>query len=614
MLSAESAAGKYPLGAVRIMDRIIAEVEADPHYRKATDAAHPEPEPTIADAICCALRRATSILPVGAVVTYTTSGSTALRAARERPAAPILGLTPDSRRHAASRWSGARTRSRCPSSAVSTTWSSRRAPRHREGSAGRARSSRSPPACRSASPAAPTCSGSHDCRRGWAMAGLGDSTGPPRRRGTRAARTPTPRRASGPSPRDGPFKRRDATCADQGHGPSRTLAMTGEDRRGCTRRPRPAHRRERTITALNDATGPLWINPHIAVGFEQAGHSGRVRAAGEQRPLDRAGDGAGTQHHGGIAPCGCGSAAASPRARRQRDARASTSSRASPASRARSPGSISRPRTRRRHSQVQAWMEQAGMRAGIDAVGNVVGRYEGRAPGLPALLLGSHIDTVRNAGKYDGNLGVVAAIEAVAALHAARRAPAVRDRGAGLRRRGRGALPGDAHRLARGGRHLRRRGAGRRATPTASACARRSQQFGCDPCRHPRRRPPHARTVLGYVELHIEQGPVLEAEGLPVGVVTAINGASRASGRGDGRGRPCRHGADGAAQGRAGAAAAEMVLAVERAAPATAGSGRHRRARSRSCPGAVNVIPAAARFTLDIRSPRDRATRDALNG
>ena len=68
--------------------------------------------------------------------------------------------------------------------------------------------------------------------------------------------------------------------------------------------------------------------------------------------------------------------------------------------------------------QVQVWMEEAGMQAHIDAVGNVVGRYEGHEPGLPALLLGSHIDTVRNAGKYDGNLGVLAAIQAVAELHA----------------------------------------------------------------------------------------------------------------------------------------------------------------------------------------------------
>ena len=57
MLSAESAAGKFPVEAVRMMDNIIAEVEADPHYRKATDAAHPEPETTISDVICTALRQ-----------------------------------------------------------------------------------------------------------------------------------------------------------------------------------------------------------------------------------------------------------------------------------------------------------------------------------------------------------------------------------------------------------------------------------------------------------------------------------------------------------------------------------------------------------------------------
>jgi pyruvate kinase len=97
MLSAESAAGKFPVEAVRMMDSIIAEVEADPHYRKATDAALPDPEASIADVICHAVRQAAAVLPIKAIVTYTTSGFTAVRAARERPAAPILGLTPDVR-------------------------------------------------------------------------------------------------------------------------------------------------------------------------------------------------------------------------------------------------------------------------------------------------------------------------------------------------------------------------------------------------------------------------------------------------------------------------------------------------------------------------------------
>ncbi|HEX2134979.1 MAG TPA: pyruvate kinase [Microvirga sp.] len=97
MLSAESAAGKYPVEAVRIMDRIIAEVEADPDYRHSLDATRPAPEGTIADVICYALRHAAAVMPVKAIATYTTSGSTTLRAARERPLVPILGLTPDVR-------------------------------------------------------------------------------------------------------------------------------------------------------------------------------------------------------------------------------------------------------------------------------------------------------------------------------------------------------------------------------------------------------------------------------------------------------------------------------------------------------------------------------------
>ena len=95
MLSAESAAGKYPVEAVTMMNEIIVEVERDAQYRKAMDAALPDPEPTISDVICDALRRSTAVLQVAALVTYTAAGKTALRAARERPAAPILSLTPD---------------------------------------------------------------------------------------------------------------------------------------------------------------------------------------------------------------------------------------------------------------------------------------------------------------------------------------------------------------------------------------------------------------------------------------------------------------------------------------------------------------------------------------
>jgi pyruvate kinase len=95
MLSDESAAGEYPVEAVRIMNEIIAEVERDPFHRRSLDAAHPAPEVSVSDVICDALRRSAMILPVAALVTYTAAGHTALRAARERPGAPILSLTPD---------------------------------------------------------------------------------------------------------------------------------------------------------------------------------------------------------------------------------------------------------------------------------------------------------------------------------------------------------------------------------------------------------------------------------------------------------------------------------------------------------------------------------------
>ncbi len=97
MLSAESAAGKYPVEAVTMMDRIIAQVESDPHYRALLEANHEEARSTVADAVCAALRQTAHIVSAKATVTYTSSGASALRAARERPEAPILSLTPSTR-------------------------------------------------------------------------------------------------------------------------------------------------------------------------------------------------------------------------------------------------------------------------------------------------------------------------------------------------------------------------------------------------------------------------------------------------------------------------------------------------------------------------------------
>jgi pyruvate kinase len=92
MLSAETAAGDYPVEAVTLMDRIITKVERDPLYRSYLDAYHAEAEHTAPDAITLAAREVASTMRAAAIVTYTTTGSTALRAARERPDRPILGL------------------------------------------------------------------------------------------------------------------------------------------------------------------------------------------------------------------------------------------------------------------------------------------------------------------------------------------------------------------------------------------------------------------------------------------------------------------------------------------------------------------------------------------
>ena len=93
MLSGETAAGEYPAEAVDIMDRIIARTERDPAYRAILETAHPDPEHTSPDAITAAARQVAETIDAVAIVTYTTSGSTTLRASRERPLVPILCLT-----------------------------------------------------------------------------------------------------------------------------------------------------------------------------------------------------------------------------------------------------------------------------------------------------------------------------------------------------------------------------------------------------------------------------------------------------------------------------------------------------------------------------------------
>lgn len=94
MLSAETAAGQFPVEAATAMDRILIEVERDPHYRRVISAASPAPGDTAADAITSSLSHIAGVLPLAAVFTYTESGFSSFRAARERPEAPLIGCTP----------------------------------------------------------------------------------------------------------------------------------------------------------------------------------------------------------------------------------------------------------------------------------------------------------------------------------------------------------------------------------------------------------------------------------------------------------------------------------------------------------------------------------------
>jgi allantoate deiminase len=257
---------------------------------------------------------------------------------------------------------------------------------------------------------------------------------------------------------------------------------------------------------------------------------------------------------------------------------------------------------------VLGWMREAGMQASLDAMGNAVGRYEGERTGLPCLMLGSHLDTVRDAGKYDGMLGVISAIECVDALNKQKKKLPFAIEVVGF---------GDEEGVRFGTTLLGSRAiAGtlarevletRDAGGTSIADALRA--FGLDPKLLDEAKR-NRGDVLAYAELHIEQGPVLEAEGLPVGVVTAINGFSRL--RVSLRGEAGHAGTVPMALRRdALAAAAECIVMVERVVknvPELVGTV----GRIEAKPGAINVIPGEAQFTVDLRAPLDPLRQEAL--
>lgn len=257
---------------------------------------------------------------------------------------------------------------------------------------------------------------------------------------------------------------------------------------------------------------------------------------------------------------------------------------------------------------VGSWMRSSGLTTRIDDAGTVIGRVEGSNPAGKTLLIGSHIDSVRNGGRFDGCMGVVLAIEAVGELVRSNRLPpyaievlAFGDE-EGVRFPhtlcGSRALAGEFDPAALD------------ATDDCGISMRTALiAFGANPenikslARDP-------ASLLGYLEVHIEQGPVLESEGLPVGIVTAISGASRyrvlVTGKAGHSGTlpmPLRRDAL--------TAAAEQILAVEKIARDTAGLVATV-GQIMVNPGAVNVVAGAVEYTLDVRSPLDGTRRNGL--
>lgn len=252
------------------------------------------------------------------------------------------------------------------------------------------------------------------------------------------------------------------------------------------------------------------------------------------------------------------------------------------------------------HRYLREWMERIGMRVDLDAAGNLRGRYAGVEPGAPRLLIGSHVDTVPGAGAFDGVLGVVIAIALIEALEGRRLrfgidvAAFSEEEGVrfGVPFLGSRALTGTLSSAL-----LERRGR------DGKTVAQAIRDFGLDPACLPAAALDGA--FLGYLEFHIEQGPVLDSLDLPLGLVETIVGQSRLEIRFTGQANhagttPMRMRKD------ALAGAAEWIGLVEREAQETPGLVATV-GEIDAQPGAGNVIPGEARASLDMRHASDEA-------
>jgi len=255
---------------------------------------------------------------------------------------------------------------------------------------------------------------------------------------------------------------------------------------------------------------------------------------------------------------------------------------------------------------LSGWMLEAGMSVRRDAAANLIGRYEGETPGAKALIIGSHIDSVRNGGRYDGPLGIMLGVDVVEALNrAGRRLPfAVEVVAFGDEEGSRFPASMSCSRAVAG--TLDESALDMKDADGVSV-AQALKAFGGDPktIASAARRP---EDVLAFLEAHIEQGPVLEAEGLALGVVTAIAAQKRLMVRIEGT---AGHAGTTPMNLRKdpGPAAAEAILALERICRAGTDGLVGTVGRMTALPGAFNVIPGAIEYSMDIRAETS-ATRD----
>jgi allantoate deiminase len=250
---------------------------------------------------------------------------------------------------------------------------------------------------------------------------------------------------------------------------------------------------------------------------------------------------------------------------------------------------------------VAGWMRQAGLEPRLDAIGNLIGRRE--EPG-PTLLLGSHLDTVRDGGRYDGALGVIVAL-AVAERVGQRDLPFALEIAAFADEEGARfgtAFLGSALLAGRvSARWLERRDRdGVSLADALDAWGGDSSALSAPP----------RRDLLGYLEVHIEQGPVLVEAGVAVGVVESIAGQMRASVTFTGTAAHAGTTPMGSRRDAL-AAAAEWIGAVERVGRETAGLVATA-GEIEVAPGAANVVPGCAVVSLDVRHADDDTRNDAV--